>query len=218
MIQLIGTKRLMIIAILAAICGVLGAITYLYLMPENQKLQSELQGVKSQIAQKRSDITRFRQEFDEIEAEKGRFQSLEALGFLTDQNRAAAHKRMAEIQSYSRVLAAKFDIDQVSVEVPETVQESDMVVLKSPVDITIEALDDADVYQFLYLLDNAFIGHSDIRSIELERILDLNEITLRQIGSGMPAVLVRAKVNFDWRTLVKKDLVPGVPVPGAEGL
>ena len=64
-------------------------------------------------------------------------------------------------------------------------------------------------------MENAFIGHVSVVAFDLERILDLNEVTLRQIGSGIPAVLVRAKVVFDWKTLMSRDQVSTiVPVGG----
>jgi len=220
MIQLIGAKRVMIIVVLAGLCAVLGAGAYMYLIPQSDKLDRELKTVKSDISFKRSEADRFRQEMAEIQNEKNTFQSLEVLGFLGEQSRLAARKRIEAIQSYSRVLSASYNIAPGVVENAETATIADRVVLKSKITIDVEALDDADVYSFIHLLENAFIGYVSITSIELERVQDLNEVTLRQIGSGIPAVLVKAKIELDWKTLMSREqaLVIGasVPTPGSQ--
>ena len=217
MIQLIGAKRLMMIVVLAGLCSVLGAGAYLYLIPQGEKLEKELRTIKSDISFKRSEADRFRQEMAEIQNEKNTFESLETLGFLGEQSRLDARKRIEAIQSYSRVLSATYNIEPGSVENADTATAADRVVLKSKVTIDIEALDDADVYSFVYLLENAFIGYVAVTSMELERVLDLNEVTLRQIGSGIPTVLVKAKIEMDWKTLMSREqaLVIGAAVPTA---
>ena len=205
MIQLIGIKRVMIIAILAGVCCVLGLGSYLYLIPQNTKLEAELRQIKYDISFKRSESDRFRQELAEMQNEKSTYQSLQALGFLSEQSRLDARKRIEAIQSYSRVLSARYNITPGVIEEVETAKDANRVVLKSRISIEIDALDDADVYSFIHMMENAFIGYVSITSVELERILDLNDVTLRQIGSGISAVLVKAKVDLEWKTLMSRE-------------
>ncbi|QQG35692.1 MAG: hypothetical protein HYS17_09245 [Micavibrio aeruginosavorus] len=205
MIGLIGTKRLVMLAVLLCLNGAMGAGAYLYLIPQNGKLDQELRQLKSNVSTKRAESDRFRQEFDEIQREKGKFQSLEAQGFLSDQNRASIQKRIDVIQRYSRVSRAAYNIDRSMAEDVEVAREANRVVVKSPVKFEIDAIDDMDVFSFLYLLENAFIGHTAITSFELERVLDLNDVTMRQIGSGMDTVLVKSSVQLDWKTLMNRD-------------
>lgn len=205
MIQLIGAKRLTIIAILFGLCAVMGGASYMYLMPQNQKLEQDLRRIKSDISFKRSEADRFRQEMAEIQNEKNTFESMESLGFLGEQSRLEARKRIEAIQSYSRVLAARYNIAPGVVEAAEAAAAADRVILKTQMTIDIDALDDADVYSFIHLMENAFIGHVAVTSFELERVLDLNEVTLRQIGSGIPTILVKARVVFEWKTLLSRE-------------
>lgn len=205
MIQLIGIKRLTVILVLVALSGLLGAASYLYMIPQNAKLEQELRSIVADASFKRSEADRFRQEMTEIQDEKNTFQSLETLGFLGEQSRLDARKRIEAIQGYSRVLTARYNIEPGVSENVETAAEADRVILKSPITIEVDALDDADVYNFLHMLENSFIGYTAVKSFELERVLDLNEVTLRQIGSGMPAVLVKAKIELDWKTLMSRE-------------
>lgn len=220
MIQLIGIKRLMVIAVLAGLCAMLGAGAYLYLIPQSQKLNRELTQITGDISFKRSEAERFRQEMTEIQNEKNTFQSLETLGFLGEQSRLEARKRIEAIQSYSGVLSARYNIAPGVVQNAETATAADRVVLTSQVTVDVDALDDADVYKFIYMMENAFIGYVSVTSFELERVLDLNEVTLRQIGSGIPAVLVKAKITFEWKTLLSRQqaMVIGAGAAPAEGM
>lgn len=205
MIKLIGTKRLMTIFILAGACAVMGGASFLLIKPQNEKVGRELQQLKSDVGFKRSETNRFREEMTAIQNEKNTFQSLQALGFLGEQSRSDARKRIEAIQSYSRVLSARYNIAPGKVENVETATEADQVLLKTEIAIDLDALDDADIYKFISLMENAFIGHVSVTSLEINRVLDLNEVTLRQIGSGIPAVLVKAKLVLNWQTLIGRQ-------------
>lgn len=205
MIGLIGTKRLVVLMVLLCLNGALGAGAYLYLIPQNANLNRELSQIRAEISSKRTESDRFRQEFDEIQKEKGKFQNLEAQGFLSDQNRAASQKRIDVIQKYSRVLRLAYNIERSTAEEIDTARDANRVVIKSPVSFDIDAVDDMDVFSFLYLLENGFIGHTAVTSFELERVLDLNDVTMRQIGSGVDTVLVRSNIKVDWKTLMNRD-------------
>ena len=220
MIKLIGAKRLMIIAILAGACVVMGGASFMLIKPQNEKVDRELRQLRSDISFKRSETNRFREEMTEIQNEKNTFQSLQSLGFLGEQSRLEARKRIEAIQSYSRVLSARYNIAPGKVENAETATEADQVLLTTEIAIEIDALDDADVYKFISLMENAFIGHVSVTSLELDRVLDLNEVTLRQIGSGIPAVLVRAKLVLNWKTLLSRQqaMLIGAGTAPTEGM
>lgn len=205
MIKLIGAKRLMIIAVLAGLCAVLAGLSFGYIKPENEATKRELSKLKGDINFKTNETARFRQEMAEIQSEKNTFQSLQSVGFLGEQSRLEARKRIEAIQSYSRVLSARYNIEPGKVTNADTATAADQVLLTSQIQIELDALDDADIYKFISLMENAFIGHVSVTSLEMERVLDLNEVTLRQIGSGIPAILVKAKLVLNWQTLLSRQ-------------
>lgn len=220
MIKLIGAKRLMIILFLAGLCAVLAGASFGLIKPENESVKRELATLKADINFKTSETRRFRQEMTEIQSEKNTFQSLQSLGFLGEQSRLEARKRIEAIQSYSRVLSARYNIGPGVVSNVETATEADQVLLTTEIKIDLDALDDADVYKFVSLMENAFIGHVSVTSLDLERVLDLNEVTLRQIGSGIPAVLVKANLVLNWQTLLSRQQAAmiGAGTVSAEGM
>lgn len=217
MMQVLGIKRILMLVVLVAANAALAAATYLYVVPENNRLESELRSVRSQISTKRAEADRLRNEFEQIQEQKAYFEGLETAGFMSDQNRLVARRRIMNIQQYTKVLRAGYDISSADVVNNKIADEIGYVVLSSPISVDVEALDDVDFYNFIYWMENAFPGHVSVGSVNMERALDLNEATLRAIGSGTPTALIKGKVNFVWRTMVPEDEVRVSDGFGSEG-
>lgn len=213
MIQILGIKRILTLLILAGINAALAAGVYLFFIPHNQQLGAELTNLTSQVSAKRADTERLQSEYQVIQEQKVYFSGLEAAGFFSDQNRAVARQRVNDIQRFTNVLSAKYNITSAQVEKTALADEAGYVVLNSPVTVDVEALDDVDFYTFVYWLENAFPGHVSVKTLKAERSLDVNEATLRSVGNGTPAALIKGSVSFDWRTMIPADKVAGTSAP-----
>jgi hypothetical protein len=210
-IQILGIRRVITLAILAMLSISLGAGIYFYFIPRNAELIRELQALTAQASQKRTDVENLRSQYQIIQEQKTRFENLTALGFFSNQNRAVARVRIEQIQKFTNVLTAKYNINAATMEKNQAAEEAGYTMLDSPVTVNLEALDDIDVYNFIYWVVNAFPGHVSISNIKIEREMDVNDATLRQIGNGIPTVLVKATVGFDWRTMVPTSEIPAPP-------
>lgn len=217
MIQVIGVKRLIILSFLAAINAALGAALYLYVMPENQNVTRQLNVTRSQVATMRNDADALRGDIEQIEDKKSYFTNLETVGFMSDQNRLVARRRIMDIQQYSKVLKAKYDIGSATVMDDENLSNSDQVVLSSELDINIDAMDDIDFYSFIYWLRNTFPGHITIDNIKMQRMNDVNDVTVRQIGSGLPMTMIKGDISAKWRTVVPRSTVADGQTPIGQG-
>ncbi|MBU0799543.1 MAG: hypothetical protein KKA05_00930, partial [Alphaproteobacteria bacterium] len=100
---------------------------------------------------------------------------------------------------------AKYNIQPVRMEENTAAAQSNQVLLNSAMDAEIDALNDMDFYTFVYWLENGFPGQITINNLEIKRENDVNDVTLRQIGTGVPLVMVRGRLNFEWRTMVPRE-------------
>lgn len=207
MIQILGVKRILVLIILLAANISLAAVVYLYLVPESDNMTRQLQETRAKIASERAETDRLRTEFQAIQEQKNRFETLQAAGFMSDQNRLVARRRIMDIQKYTKVLRAGYDISSANVVRDKAVEGIGYVILSTPVSVEIEALDDLDVYNFIYWMENAFPGHTSVQQISMARVLDVNEAVIRQIGSGVPTTLVKGTVDFLWQTIVPESSV-----------
>lgn len=210
MIKIIGFRRIMLILILIGFNALLAAAMYLYIQPSRESTESELRTLKGAISARRGEIAQLQDDFTKLEAQRVRFEELKGLGFFSEQDRVIAREKFDEMQNLSRVLSAKYVVKAADVKTDADLEKAEHVVLSSPVTVQLDALDDIDIYRFVYLLETSFPGHAGIEKIQLKRGSRVNEAVLRQIGSGNPVVLVSGTVDFLWRTAVPKGDVQGI--------
>lgn len=207
MIKILGTRRLIIIAVLAGLNVFFAAVVYSFMIPGNVSLQAQLNDVSGQVTASRAETERMRTEFDTIQRQKAQFEQLQATDFFTVQDRVQARDRFEAMQKFSRVLQAGYDIKAAVVEKTDELTEAGQVMLVTPVDVSVDAVDDLDFYQFVYLIENGFPGFAGINRIEVQRIRDLDDVSLREIGSGVPTTLIQGKISFTWKTIVPQNKV-----------
>jgi hypothetical protein len=200
--QILGIKRIIILLVLIGVNALLAAVTYLYVIPHNDELTRQLQTLTANVSTKRSDTAKLQGEYNVIQKQKANFEDLRTAGFFSNQNRAVARQRITDIQKFTNILSAKYDITAATVEKNPLAADSGDVVLNSPVNIKVDALDDVDFYNFVYWVENAFPGLVSVKSLKVTRTTDVNETTLRAVGSGIPVTLINGEVAFEWRTMV----------------
>ncbi len=205
MIRIIGT-RIIVMILLLIVANAAGAYaTYEYLMPMKQQKETELSNLKSETQAKYEEVRRLKEQFVMLQAQLREFKDLEARGFFSNQNRVDAQASFDSLGKLSGLLKTRFQISAGQRIDDPLATDANHVILKSPVAIEIESLDDVDVYTFLKALQERFPGSVDITDFSLNREQNITAPLLRQIGSGQPIKLVTAKVSFDWRTMANKD-------------
>ena len=205
MISVIGTRRLFILILLLGVNAVMAAAVYLFIIPENDKVSKELRTAKAEIASKQSDTEKLRSEYDLIQKQRASFEDLKEAGFLGPQDRVVARERMEAIQTHSRVVQANYNIEPVKVEENKAAADSGQVILNSVINVDVDALDDLDFLSFVYWLENGFPGQITINNLDIKREADVDDVTLRQIGTGSPLVIVKGQASFEWRTMVPRE-------------
>lgn len=211
MMQILGLRRVITLAALVAVNLCFAALLYLYLSPHNDDLAQRLNTLTAQVSGKRGDLEKLRGEYQIIEQQKAYFGTLQASGFFSDQNRAIARQRIDQIQKFTGVLAAKYNIGAAGIEKTPDADDAGYVVLNSPISIDIDALDDVDFYNFVYWIENSLPGEVSVSGIKLSRPAEVNEATLHQIGSGTATPLIHGTLKIDWRTMVPAGQVSTTP-------
>ncbi len=207
MIQVIGFKRIIVLFILLAINVAFGAVIYLYLMPEGDKAERQLRGLRAGLQGVQSDIRRMQVEFEQLDKQQNRFDALKADGFFSVQTRSDAKELFSVIQTESRVISALASVKPGRIEENKEAQKAGYKVLTSLIEVEIKAFDDADVYSYINIAEGKFPGHISIDSVVMSRSRDVTSAVLRSIASGANPELVSATVNMSWRTMIPEDQV-----------
>lgn len=219
MIGILGARRVILLLVLALFNAVMGALVYTYLVPEQEVQQRKLRQIRGEVSTLRGDISRMQVEFEQLELQKAEFQRLEADGFFKNQSRKQAENTFNAIQKKSGVNLAVASIEAGVVEDNKEAAKAKYKVLKSPMTVSIEAVDDVDIYHYLFLIENYFPGHVSVENLSIEREADISNTVLRGIASGVNPPLVKAQLDMVWRTMIPEseiveDTAPQAPQGG----
>jgi hypothetical protein len=207
MINILGIKRVIILAVLIVLNAGLAAGIYAYMNPALEKKNRELRSSRSQANNVQNDIDRMQVEIEEFADQQVLFEKYKADGFFIEQNRRQVQDLFKLIQEKSGVSVATVAVNPAIVEENEEAEKAEHVILKSTVQVALEALDDQDVYRYLYLIDKFYPGHVTVERVEFERDAEINGTVLRAIAGGKNFPLVKADLELVWRTMVPKALV-----------
>ncbi len=212
MIRVLGKSRVIILVVLVTVNVLVAYGVYGYLMPDSAKKERELRMVRSQVSTLRTDISRLSVEFSQLETQRSEFEALKEKGFFSKQGRREAELLFEAIQKQAGVISAVANIRSGEFEESEESAKADHVVLRSPIEVRVEAMDELNIYKYIDLVERVFPGHVSVQNITMKREKEVTGALLRSISSGASPVLVSAKIDLMWRTMI-----PQADVIGAGG-
>jgi len=204
MIDAIGIKKIIIILVLIATNCFLAVMNFYVFEPQLKKSKQELNTVMSESATLTDEIKKMKSDFVSFQEIVSAYKQIEKKGFIGEQDRVLARQRFDSMQKQSKVLAAKYEIKSAEEVEDANADKAGYRKLTSPISIDLSAIDDIDIYRFIYFLNYGFPGHVAIRDIEIKRNVEVSAASVKQIGTGSPPIMVSAKMNIDWTTLAKK--------------
>lgn len=211
MLKILGRKRVTVLAILFGLVVLTTGATFQFLIPAREDVENNLSRANSELESKRAEIGRLKKEMVSLKKQITAFKEIEGSGFFNDQNRVLAQETLDEMRAMSGVMKADYSV-LAGTEVKNDQADSiNHRVLKSPVEIRIESIDDGDFFNFLKLVLEHFPGRSNIMTMDLKKELPLNQENLKLIGAGKPVGLIKSTIKFDWYSMAKKT----DPVPAA---
>lgn len=205
MIEILGVKRLALLSGLIVLNGILAFAIYGYVAPERLHLDRQARTASAQVSSTQAEVDRLRYEYDSVERQAAIYEDLKNIGYFSSQSREEARDRLAAFQRYSRVLSASYEIQPAIFNSDQRLRDAGHVMLVTAVTVDVDALDDIDFYNFLYLVNTAFPGHTSIENISISREHELSDGAIRQISTGTPVNMIKGSISFIWRTLIPDD-------------
>lgn len=212
MIEAIGTKRLVILLVLTALTGIFGFLHLSVFAPKAQSALRQANAIRSEVATLRDETEALKTDMTRFRERSIQFAKIGEAGFFNDQSRVLARQRLEEMQIQSKLLAARYEIKRALIVNSERAGKAGYGVLETPITLQLSAVDDMDIYKFIYMLNYTFPGHISIVDMELVRRQEVTPEILKEIGLGRPPEIISAKLNIEWRTMTKQEnLVPVSP-------
>ncbi len=202
MIEVLGKVRLLILVSLVALNALFIGSYYMLLVPQQAEKEMELQSLNSKISAASSDLEQMQVEFSQIESQQEKFEELKATGFFDLQGRRQAESVFEDIQKKSGVIAAKVALAPGKTVEDEEAAKANHYILESSMSVDIDALEDSDVFRYIYYVQEYFPGHISLEKITLKRERDLSADILKNIASKKMPAMVSAKIEMTWRTMI----------------
>lgn len=208
--EVLGFKRVAGLGIGVGLNAVLAGFLYLYLIPSVASRSADLDALRGEVAARRAEAEGLRQEISAFEGQKVAFEELKREGFFGTQDRIMAREKIDEIRNLSKLLSVRYTVDPAVYSSDDLVKKAKHVVVSSPMSVDLDAIEDKDIYRFLYLMETAFPGHMSLEELSMKKNADVTQPILRQIGTGVPVVLVSGHAKLVWRTLLPEDQAVGL--------
>ncbi|MCK6418413.1 MAG: hypothetical protein L6Q57_05680 [Alphaproteobacteria bacterium] len=205
MIKILGMRRIIVLAVLLGLNALFASVHYLYVLPETQARTQQARQLSSKISTLQTDINRLQIEFAQISDQKEEFTALEAKGFFNKQDRSLASQLLEKVQKNSGVITAVASVKPGTLLENEEAKKAKHTILSSPMTVEITALDDRDVYKYIHLLRQYFPGHITIVATEIKSTATLTRDLLRSVSAGENPVLVQAKLELLWQTMIPES-------------
>ncbi len=205
MIKLIGIGRLFIIISLGLLLALLVVYYHFSAVPVLSDVSKELRKNNSEISNISNDLDELKNGMEEFKGRQDEFLALkDQYDFFNPQDRVQARRQLNVIRDLSRVTSAQYNIRPAVTEEKQSLRDAGYKLLSTPIEFTLKAIEDKDIYTYLYHLNFSFPGMLIIDEISISRDEEVTQPLLRDIGTGREDIraLVTATVKTSWRTVV----------------
>lgn len=210
MIKAVGYNKILLIVILGALLVATFLYNKEYLAPELLNQQRKLAAINSEISTMTNDLDQLRNQLSQFEKEKEDFASIQALGFFDSQNRVETKKLISQMQRESRLLTARYTVKPAQYISDDKTLEAGYKILKTDMNFKLEAIEDVDIYKFIYLLNYGFPGQLHINDFVISKEADITLPLIRKIGVGQSESIIGATLNITWQTMVPDETTANV--------
>ena len=207
MIKALGKKRVFLLGILLVVNAILGSLIFMYLLPQKQQSERSLRSTNGQVSTVRNDLANLQVDFQELEEQQFAFDRLNSRGFFDLQGRKAAVAALEDLDKRAKIIFSKVSIGAGEIDEKPEALKAGHVILASPISVTIEAMDDVDVFNYIHLLNNVFPGHVSVNEMVIKRELDVSGDILRAIAAGEKPKMIAGRLDLTWRTMIPKAAV-----------
>jgi len=209
MIRLIGLNKIFLILLLGILLGCFLFYYFVVAVPEISNAKRELANNDYEIGELNQNLEEIRTGIANFKDREAEFKELFRHDLFNSQNRVDARNKLTEIRDASGVLSAQYSVQSAAVEPNKKMEEAGHQILSTPMVFELEAIEDSDIYKFLFLLNYGFPGQVNIDSVSITREEAVTIPLLKQIGIGQAEMrpLVKSKITASWKTIVPNTAI-----------
>lgn len=205
MIKYIGKKRFVFIILLLLVNAALVAALFGFVVRSTSFYERKVSQARQESARLTAQAQDVEGEYKKFLEYQTQYESLKTNGFFIEQDRFIAKKVLDRFQQMSGLVGVSYKIG-----VAERVEDSKSAkigkkLMKSEISADINAYTDKEIYRFVELIQAAFPGGAQVKSLTVEPDSDVTPENLKSVGAGRPIGFVKATLVFDWLVLLDDE-------------
>lgn len=205
MIKYIGKKRLVIIIALAVINVVLVAALFGFVIRSVTYYEREVQGARQEASRLMAQAQDVEGEYKKFLEYQKQYEGLSSTGFFIEQDRFIAKKVLDRFQQMAGLVSVSYSIGAAEKVEDQKVAKISKKLMKSEISAEISAYTDKGIYRFVELVQEAFPGGVQVKSLMIEPDEEVTPENLKSVGAGKPVSFVKGKMVFDWLVLLDDE-------------
>ncbi len=205
MIEVLGSRRIVFIALLVILNATIASYWMLYAEPQVNQVQIQLSSERSQTTRARNDLADLTEEYSNVQEKLDEYETFIEQGMFSLQERRDSQQTFEDIKEVSNILNARVSLSPGQIETYEVVDKADHAVLMSGIRVEVEAFDDVSLFRYIEMLRKNFPGILTFKDVTIDRVKKLDGLTLREIALGEVPVMVEANLDIEWRTIIPDD-------------
>lgn len=203
MMQTIGAQKAFLIFLLVLFCAGLYVFNNFVLVPDIAKTERTVRQQRAELNKITQNTNKLARGIELFNEQRDLFAKIDQSGFFDDQNRVEAREMLDAMQQESRLIVARYNIRPVERETSPKLQDAGYQILRSDIEFDLGAIDDSDIYRYIYMLNQGFPGMITIKDFKMTKEQKVTQPLLRNIGVRAPFTpLVDAELKVEWRTMV----------------
>lgn len=204
MIRLIGINKIIMILVFGGLCMLFAFYYYMVSAPQINETNKELRNNNSEISKLTEDLDKLKLGIEQFKEQEDKFNALSKHDFFNTQDRVQARNQLNAIRDASGLISAQYTVKSAGVDKNDKMTEAGYQILNTPMEFSLEAVEDQDIFRFIYFLNYGFPGQITLEELTITRDEEITFPLLKQIGVGQADMrpLVTARIIASWRTIV----------------
>ncbi len=200
----ISKRKVALLIGIFLLAAILAAYTELYIKPTLVKDKRTLTSTTTQYNETKTKNLNIQDELVFLREKKDDFAVLKESGFFKKQERDIVRVAVDEAMRLSGIIGGNFKVSSPSCYVNDDLEDSDYVILGSPISIDAQSYEDVSLYKFMDYFMRKLPGYLVVENVSVNRTQPVTRSVLQQIGVGEKIALVDSNLLFTWYTIVDK--------------
>ena len=205
MIEILGVRRIVVLAVLLSLNLIFFVLSYMVAAPQLEQGQRDLRNVRKEYNKVQRDFTSSQLQLSQLDELQERYNDLQSKSFFGKQSRVGLKAIFEAVEEESGIVEAAVSLGRRVVVNDKKAQDIEHKIIRSDITLNIKAAEDVNIFSLLGAFTRIFQGQLQVKSFTLNKKQNITVPLLQEIMAGNQEILAEAVIKAHWLTIVSED-------------